>query len=419
MERITKQNHRARLKLAAVLLMFLATGCSNQSALNIFGLGEDRCYGSFNRLSIAAAQNLNTGFASKIRPSARANRPLRIFFDSEDFDEGMTSQLVFALKKTIKRNIALLSRKDLSAVQRERQLKRQGKVDQGALGLVAKIAGSDYLLTSSVAVNNFDQRLTVSFRLVDLETSGLAWTWLGCIENKVTDKLVRAAAKKKKIPQGPKAYFSLSGGSAFSSEIKIETKINEDDVEDERAGRIDGFIIRPGEDITIPFDAGYYVAGTLGWADPIGLFRIELEGSYSEIRGKEIRANIMRDNPADTMRRPRAQRLTPGTNDINTKLNSGSVSLNAYVNFNLNDPVQPYLGLGLGGKFWELSSSELNFSRGAFLFPLMFGLDFHLTEGVFFSTEYRFEINSSASDANIEGFLLFNHNLLGKIRVEY
>ena len=411
MERITKQNHRARLKLAAVLLMFLATGCSNQSALNIFGLGDDRCYGSFNRLSIAAAQNLNTSFASKIRPSARANRPLRIFFDSEDFDEGMTNQLVFALKKTIKRNIALLSRKDLNAVQRERQLKRQGRVDQGALGLVAKIAGADYLMTSSVAVNNFDQRLTVSFRLIDLETSGIAWTWLGCIENKVTDKLVREAAKKKKIPQGPKAYFSLSAGSAFSSEIKIETKFNEDNLEEERAGRIDGFIINPGEDITIPFDTGYYVAGTLGWADPTGLFRIEFEGSYSEIRGKEIRANI-----ADDMR---DQRFTRGTNDINTKLNSGSFTVNAYVNFNLNDPVQPYLGLGLGGKFWELSSSELNFSRGAFLFPLMFGLDFHLTEGVFFSTEYRFEINSSASDANIEGFLLFNHNLLGKIRVEY
>ena len=414
MERITKQNDRARLKLATVLLMFLmflATGCSNQSALNIFGLGDDRCYGSFNRLSIAAAQNLNTSFASKIRPSARANRPLRIFFDSEDFDEGMTNQLVFALKKTIKRNIALLSRKDLNAVQRERQLKRQGKVDRGALGLVAKIAGSDYLLTSSVAVNNFDQRLTVSFRLIDLETSGIAWTWLGCIENKVTDKLVREAAKKKKIPQGPKAYFSLSAGSAFSSEIKIETKVNEDNVEDERAGRIDGFIIRPGEDITIPFDTGYYVAGTLGWADPSRIFRIEFEGSYSEIRGKEIRVNI-----ADDMR---DQRFTRGTNDINTKLNSGSFTVNAYVNFNLNDPVQPYLGLGLGGKFWELSSSELNFTRGAFLFPLMFGLDFHLIEGVFFSTEYRFEINSSASDANIEGFLLFNHNLLGKIRVEY
>ena len=115
----------------------------------------------------------------------------------------------------------------------------------------------------------------------------------------------------------------------------------------------------------------------------------------------------------------RDQRFTRGTNDINTKLNSGSVSLNAYVNFNQNDFVQPYFGLGLGGKFWELSSSELNFTRGAFLFPLMFGLDFHLTEGVFFSTEYRFEINSSSSDANIEGFLLFNHNLLGKIRVEY
>ena len=411
MEKIIKQNHRARLKLATVLLMFLATGCSNQSALNIFGMGEDRCYGSFNRLSIAAAQNLNTSFASKIKPSARANRPLRIFFDSEDFDEGMTNQLVFALKKTIKRNIALLSRKDLNAVQRERQLKRQGRVDQGALGLVAKIAGADYLMTSSVAVNNFDQRLTVSFRLIDLETSGIAWTWLGCIENKVTDKLVREAAKKKKIPQGPKAYFSLSAGSAFSSEIKIETKFNEDNPEEERAGRIDGFIINPGEDITIPFDTGYYVAGTLGWADPTGLFRIEFEGSYSEIRGKEIRANI-----ADDMR---DQRFTRGTNDINTKLNSGSFTVNAYVNFNLNDPVQPYLGLGLGGKFWELSSSELNFTRGAFLFPLMFGLDFHLTEGVFFSTEYRFEITSSSSDANIEGFLLFNHNLLGKIRVEY
>ena len=405
MEKIIKQNHRARLKLATVLLMFLATGCSNQSALNIFGMGEDRCYGSFNRLSIAAAQNLNTSFASKIRPSARANRPLRIFFDSEDFDEGMTSQLVFALKKTIKRNIALLSRKDLNAVQRERQLKRQGRVDQGALGLVAKIAGADYLMTSSVAVNNFDQRLTVSFRLIDLETSGLAWTWLGCIENKVTDKLVREAAKKKKTPQGGNTYFSLSGGLALSSDIEIEPY--------EDQARVRGIRLSAGDSLAIPFNSGYYVGGALGVSSPTQILRLEIEGAYSEFKGNEIRAFITEDNSNPTA-------LRNGTNSFDTKLVEGTLSANMYITFSPTG-LRPYFGLGLGVKFWELSSEPLNLSRAAFLFPLMLGVDYQLINNIFISTEYRLDITSTLEGDidEIDSILLLSHNFLGKIRWEY
>ena len=434
MKIITKRNHRARLKLATALLMFLATGCGNQTAqninqdaLNILGL---ECYSSFNRLSRTAAQNLNASFASEIRPNVRSNRPLRIFFDSEGFQEAMTNQFVFTLKQTIKRNIALLSRKDIDAVQRERQLKRQGTVDRGTLGLAAKIAGADYQLTGSAGVNQLDQRFTVSFRLTDLETSGLVWTWAGCLRNQATDKLVQAAAEKKKTPQGPTAYLSFSAGSAFSSDILIETEDPEADSEEDNVGNrgnrgnvdgpitgtIDGFTLREGEEITIPFDTGYYIGGTIGSSFLDQFLRLEIEATYSAFEGKEIIVNIIdasiarESNPTVVLRN--------GTNPVDTELTEATISTNMYIAFGPAS-LKPYFGLGLGVSFWELSSAPLNISRTAFLFPLMLGVDYQLTNNIFISAEYRFEVNTSGADAGIGDLLLLHHNLLGKIRWEY
>jgi hypothetical protein len=103
----------------------------------------------------------------------------------------ISDQISVKLQRAAKNKLAFVTRENLAAVQEERQRKRQGEVDKGALGLVDKIAGADYRLLASItdhstkgetnaragARASAQRGTSIAFSLVDLETGAKVWSW--------------------------------------------------------------------------------------------------------------------------------------------------------------------------------------------------------------------------------------------------
>lgn len=194
--------------MVRVFLFLMLSGCATSGGgiavrtLDPEQAGVLRCLGleahEIIKLSQAAVQDLQENFLTKHPSLMREGKPLRVVVDStywrndsqQTININMISdQISVKLQQAARGKLAFLTRENLSAVQEERQLKREGSVDKGALGLVDKIAGADYRMVGSITDHSTKGSSSTSTRgvsmrgtsivlsLVDLETGAKVWSW--------------------------------------------------------------------------------------------------------------------------------------------------------------------------------------------------------------------------------------------------
>ena len=121
------------------------------------------------------------------------SKPPRIIMDSKYF-ENQSSQAInknlivdrlrTGLIRSAQGRVLFIARSSIAMVENERQLKRDGQVDQGTAGLTKSTAGADYRLTGSIkSLDAIDrntgtiQRYTqITFELIDLEYGAIVWS---------------------------------------------------------------------------------------------------------------------------------------------------------------------------------------------------------------------------------------------------
>lgn len=122
--------------------------------------------------------------------AGRTNPP-RVIIDSEYFDNEsssrinkniITDRLRIQLNRAAAGRMFFIGRHYSHMVEKERQLKRQGAVDEGSIGLTRKIAGADFRLGGRITsldargrngVSRFHQ---IIFEMVELETGAIVWS---------------------------------------------------------------------------------------------------------------------------------------------------------------------------------------------------------------------------------------------------
>ena len=160
--------------------------------LNLEQAGVLRCLGleahEIIALSRAAVKDIGKNFLDENPALIREGRPLRVVVDSAFWKNDarqtinlnmIADQLSIGLQRASEGKMAFLSRENLEAVEMERALKRDGKVDRGALGLVDKIAGADYRMIGRITDHSAGKQrgTTISLWLIDLETGARVWAW--------------------------------------------------------------------------------------------------------------------------------------------------------------------------------------------------------------------------------------------------
>lgn len=118
--------------------------------------------------------------------------PPRVIVDSQYFENQsstrinvntITDRLRVGLTQAAIGRMTFLARHQVGMVEKERELKRGGIVDEGTLSRTAKVAGADYRLggriTSVDAVDTKSGRTSryhqITFEMIDLETSQIVW----------------------------------------------------------------------------------------------------------------------------------------------------------------------------------------------------------------------------------------------------
>ena len=187
----------ARRSFILGFVLFLsscATGGGGISVrtLNLEQAGVLRCLGleahEIIALSRAAVKDIGKNFLDKNPALIREGRPLRVVVDSAFWKNDaqqtinlnmIADQLSIGLQRASEGKMAFLSRENLEAVEMERALKRDGKVDRGALGLVDKIAGADYRMIGRITDHSAGKQrgTSISLWLIDLETGARVWAW--------------------------------------------------------------------------------------------------------------------------------------------------------------------------------------------------------------------------------------------------
>ena len=178
-------------------VLFLSSCVSSGGGISVRTLNPEqagvlRCLGleahEIIALSRAAVKDIGENFLDKNPSLIREGRPLRVVVDSAFWKNDarqtinlnmIADQLSIGLQRASEGKMAFLSRENLEAVEMERALKRDGKVDRGALGLVDKIAGADYRMIGRVTDHSAGKQrgTTISLWLIDLETGARVWAW--------------------------------------------------------------------------------------------------------------------------------------------------------------------------------------------------------------------------------------------------
>jgi curli biogenesis system outer membrane secretion channel CsgG len=129
------------------------------------------------------------------RTLAGREKAPRIVIDSQYFKVGgsqainrdlITERLRVNLNRAAQGRMSFIDRTHLDAIQRERDLKRQGLTDTGTVGMTQAVAGSDYLLRGAISSQDsrsvstgMTQRYNqISFEMVDVESSEIVWSGL-------------------------------------------------------------------------------------------------------------------------------------------------------------------------------------------------------------------------------------------------
>lgn len=117
----------------------------------------------------------------------------RIIMDSKYFEnqssQALNKNLIVdklrtGLIRSARGRVMFLARQSIGMIEKERQLKRQGTVDQGTIGLTKATGGADYRMTGSIkSLDAIDrntgtiQRYTqITFELIDLEYGAIVWS---------------------------------------------------------------------------------------------------------------------------------------------------------------------------------------------------------------------------------------------------
>lgn len=124
---------------------------------------------------------------------ANRAKPPQVIVDGEFFSNEssqrinrnlIADRLRIGLNRASQGRLVFVSRQSAAMVEQERQLKRQGKADQGTLGLTAAQAGGDFRLRGNIAsldsrdgrtgmVQRYNQ---ITFEMVDLERGIIVWS---------------------------------------------------------------------------------------------------------------------------------------------------------------------------------------------------------------------------------------------------
>ena len=121
------------------------------------------------------------------------SKPPRIIMDSKYFEnqssQALNKNLIVdklrtGLIRSAKGRVMFLARESIAMIEKERQLKRDGQVDQGTTGLTKATGGADYRLTGRIkSLDAVDrntgtiQRYTqITFELIDLEYGAIVWS---------------------------------------------------------------------------------------------------------------------------------------------------------------------------------------------------------------------------------------------------
>jgi len=141
------------------------------------------------------------------RTLAGRDKAPRIVIDSQFFKVGgsqainrdlITERLRVNLNRAAQGRMSFIDRTHLDAIERERDLKRQGVTDSGTVGMTRAVAGSDYLLRGAIssqdsrsARSGMTQRYNqISFEMVDVESSEIVWSGLYEFSRAAADDVV-------------------------------------------------------------------------------------------------------------------------------------------------------------------------------------------------------------------------------------
>jgi curli biogenesis system outer membrane secretion channel CsgG len=121
------------------------------------------------------------------------SQPPRIIMDSKYF-ENQSSQAInknlivdklrTGLIRSARGQVLFIARESIGMIEKERQLKRDGQVDQATRGLTKATAGADYRLTGRIkSLDAIDRRTgtiqrytQITFELIDLEYGAIVWS---------------------------------------------------------------------------------------------------------------------------------------------------------------------------------------------------------------------------------------------------
>ena len=200
---VFRQKMRASSRLFMMsLLALICAQCASYNQNSGIGVREIApeeagilsCLGfephNIHKIAQKAKISIENDFLAKNPSLISDERPLRILIDQSAFTNEtpqkinltfVKDHLAAYLQKAFGNKMAFLSREHIKMIEKERLLKRQGRVDQGALGLVDKIAGADYQLTFKITAQQeegerrFYQSNHIHLALIDLETGITLW----------------------------------------------------------------------------------------------------------------------------------------------------------------------------------------------------------------------------------------------------
>lgn len=110
----------------------------------------------------------------------------------------ITNRLRVFLNRASKGRMVFVGRQYIDVVQRERDLKRDGKVDVGTTGLMRKTLGADFRLVGTIT--SLDKRSSrtglmsrysqITFEILDLESGAISWSGIYEFEKTAADDVL-------------------------------------------------------------------------------------------------------------------------------------------------------------------------------------------------------------------------------------
>ncbi|MGR9051771.1 MAG: penicillin-binding protein activator LpoB [Gammaproteobacteria bacterium] len=198
----SSQQKFARIATVSALLMSFLSGCTVYDTKPDNTSGRPTIYNDPTTVGTVAGVGIESQDIASMSDLmmrdilstpvlAGRTAPPRVIIDSEYFvNESssrinkniITDRLRIQLNRAAAGRMFFIGRHYSDMVQKERQLKRQGIVDEGSMGMTRKVAGADFRLGGRITsldargsngVSRFHQ---IIFEMVELETGAIVWS---------------------------------------------------------------------------------------------------------------------------------------------------------------------------------------------------------------------------------------------------